>query len=186
MTAYMGPDYMTYNTNTVKPLWEAGKAAFWNGWGSRASAFIADDSPAPEIAKATVFAASLTVGGGTTPSSTLWWDGFTIAKNISDQDAEASFRAMMVGMSPETMKAHMAVAPWLVPGYEPTPAAVGVIDNLKAGTPPYPMNPYIGLLFTALGDNLAEFMQGQESAEQALADATAAYNTAAKAAGYLK
>ena len=39
-----------------------------------------------------MLAAAPTVGGGTIPAATLWWDGFTIAKNISDEDAEASFR----------------------------------------------------------------------------------------------
>ena len=39
---------------------------------------------------------------------------------------------------------------------------------MQAGAKPYPMLPYMGVLFTAIGDNLAQFMQGQEeSAEQA-------------------
>ena len=41
-------------------------------------------------------------------------------------------------------------------------------------------------MHTALGDNIADFLQGKESAEQALADAEAAYATAAKEKGYLK
>lgn len=47
------------------------------------------------------------------------------------------------------------------------------------------MLPYMGLLHTAIGNNLTEFLQGTESAEQALADVTAAYNTAATEAGFL-
>ena len=185
LTDYMGPDFMTYDTNSIKPMWEAGQVAILNGWGSRASALIDTSGPAPEIAANTVLAAAPTVGGGTTPAATLWWDGFVIAKNITDEDAEASFQAMMHGMSPEVAKEHAAVAAWLVKGYEPTPAAVGVYETLKAGAKPYPMLPYMGVLFTAIGDNLAQFMQGQESAEQALADATQAYNTAAREAGFL-
>ena len=143
------------------------------------------EGPAPEVAANTVLAAAPTVGGGTTPAATLWWDGFTIAKNISDEDAEASFQAMMHGIRPEVAQEHAPVAVWLIKGYEPTPAAVGVIETLKAGAKPFPMLPYMGVLFTALGENLAEFMQGQESAEQALEDATQAYNTAAREAGFL-
>ena len=41
-------------------------------------------------------------------------------------------------------------------------------------------------MHTALGDNLSEFLQGRESAEKALADATAAYTAAAKSEGYLQ
>ena len=40
MTAYMDPDFMTYNTNAIKPIWEAGQVAIINAWGSRAAALI--------------------------------------------------------------------------------------------------------------------------------------------------
>lgn len=41
-------------------------------------------------------------------------------------------------------------------------------------------------MHNALGAELADFLKGDESAEQALADAEAAYVTAAKEAGFLK
>ncbi len=44
----------------------------------------------------------------------------------------------------------------------------------------------LGLLQAAVGDNLSEFLQGRESAEQALADAEAAYVAAAREKGFLK
>jgi hypothetical protein len=53
------------------------------------------------------------------------------------------------------------------------------------GTTAYPMVPYMGLMHTALGGELADFMQGKESAEQALADVEAAYIAAAKEKGFL-
>ncbi len=186
MADTMAPEYMTYDTNSLGPVWEAGGAAMQNMWGSRASALIDTAGPSPDVAADTVLAAAPTVGGGTIPATTLWWDGFAIAKNITDEDAEASFQAMMVGISPEMAAANPTAAAWLIAGYEPTPAAVGVFATVQAGAKPYPMVPYMGLLHTALGDNLAEFMQGQESAEQALADVTTAYNTAAKEAGFLQ
>ena len=186
LTRYMGPDYMTYNTNSIKPLWEAGQVVIHDGWGSRAAALIDPSGAAPDVARNTVLAAAPTVGGGTVPAATLWWDGFVLAKNISDQDAEASFRAMMHAIRPEVAKQNAAVTVWLIKGYQPTPAAAGVVATIKAGAKPYPMLPYMGVLFTAIGDNLAKFMQGQQTAEQALGDATRAYDTAAKEAGYIK
>jgi multiple sugar transport system substrate-binding protein len=186
MSEFMSRDFVTYNTNAIKPLWEANQAAILNGWGSRAAAMIDTSGPAPEIARNTVLAGAPTVGGGKIPSAALWWDGFTISKNISDEDAEASFRAMMHGISPDVAKKHARVAAWLIKGYEPTPAAVGVFETAKAGAKPYPMVPYMGLLHTALGDELAQFMQGQEGAKQALADVTRAYTTAAKEGGFLR
>ena len=186
MADTMAPEYMTYDTNSLGTVWEGGGAAMQNMWGSRAGALIDAAGAAPDVAADTVLAAAPTVGGGTTPATTLWWDGFTIAQNITDEDAAASFPAMMKGSAPVVAAANPAAAAWLISGYEPTPAAVGVFETVKAGAKPYPMLPYMGLLHTALGDNLAEFMQGQETAEQALADATTAYNTAATEAGFLK
>ena len=186
MTEYMSPDYVTYDTNAVKPVWDAGEIALATSWGSRAGAYIdAAETPDPAISETTKFAAMPALTEGGLPAAALWWDGFTIAKNISDEDAEASFRAMMVGISPEMMKENPTAAVWLIDGYEPTEAATGVVADLQGGARPYPMVPYMGLLHTALGDNLAEYLQGNESAEQALADVSAAYATAAREAGYL-
>lgn len=186
MADTMSPEYMTFETNSLGTVWEGGGAAMQNMWGSRASALLDPAGAAPAVAADTVMAAAPTVGGGTIPATTLWWDGFVIAQNISDEDADASFRAMMKAISPEMAATNPTAAAWLIKGYVPTPAAQGVFETVAAGAKPYPMLPYMGLLHTALGDNLAEFMQGQETAEQALADATTAYNTAAKEAGFLK
>ena len=188
MADLMSPDFVTYDTNAVKPVWEANEAAMMNGWGSRAGAFIDPAEGHPDIASETDFAATPTIGDGTVPATALWWDGFSIAKNISDEDADASFQAMMHAISPDLLKdpKNQAAAVWLVKGYEPSPAAKGVVANMQAGARPYPMLPYMTLLHTALGDNLGEFMQGQESAEQALKDTTAAYTTAAKEAGFIQ
>lgn len=185
MTEYMYADWATYDANSQKPVWEANEIAIAINWGSRAGAFIGDDAADPAIAEQTAFAAAPAMYDDGIPSAALWWDGFTIAKNISDEDAEASFRAMMAGVSPEMMAENADLAVWLIDGYEPTAAAVGVIGNVQGGARPYPMEPYMGLLHTALGDNIVEYLQGKESAEQALADIAAAYNAAATEAGYL-
>ena len=132
-----------------------------------------------------MLAAAPTIDGGSVPADALWWDGFTIAKNISDADAEASFVAMVHGISPDVVAANPDVATWLVAGYTPGPAAVGVIANANAGARAYPMQPYMGLLHTALSTELAEFVQGTEDADQALADVKAAYDAAAKEGGFL-
>ena len=186
VSGYMSPDLVTYDSNAAKPVWEAGQAAIKvNSWGSRVSALVDDQDAQPGVAENTVIAAAPTVGGGTIPAAAIWWDGFSIAKNISDEDAEASFRAMMHGIRPEVAKEHAEVTAWLIKGYEPTPMAAGVFETLKAGAKPYPMVPYMGLLHTALGNELGEFLQGQEDAAKALADVTQAYNTAAQEGGFL-
>jgi multiple sugar transport system substrate-binding protein len=186
MTEYMNPDYMTYSADEIFKVYSANKTAMMNGWGSLANTVI-DPAKAPaEIASNTVLAAAPTVDGGKTPAVALWWDGFSIAKNISDEDAEASFRAMLYGIRPEVGQTHPNLATWLTKGYKPGPASVGVLDTANGGAKPYPMIPYMGLLHTALGSELAEFMQGRESAEEALKDVEASYTAAAKEGGFIK
>ncbi|MFD1797354.1 extracellular solute-binding protein [Paracoccus aurantiacus] len=186
LSAFMGPDYLTFNTNEMSARWRDNLAAIENGWGSRAGQAIDPAQTPLEIADATVFAAAPTVGGGTIPATTMWWDGFALARNISEEDATASFRAMMHALRPETAEAHPKAATWLIEGYQPTPAAAGVLASMEAGAKPYPMVPAMGLLHRALGDELADFMQDREDAQTALADAASAYRTAAREAGFLK
>ncbi|WP_299870215.1 extracellular solute-binding protein [uncultured Hoeflea sp.] len=187
LTSYMNPDFLTYDSNAASAEWEAGNVALMNMWGSRAGPISDDEGSTPEIVAATAFTAAPTLGGGSTPATTLWWDGFTIAANISDEDAEASFRAMMNGVDPSILtdetKGH---AVWLIDGFEPGPTAQGVFATANAGAKPYPMLPFGGLLHSAAGAELADFLQGKESAEQALTDIEAAYTTAAKEAGFIK
>ncbi|RMF36045.1 MAG: extracellular solute-binding protein, partial [Alphaproteobacteria bacterium] len=186
LTEYSNPDFLTYNTATVAPIWQSGKLALAELWGSTAGQLLDTSASQPGVAENTVLAAAPTVGGGNRPASTLWWDGFTIAKNISDEDAEASFIAMVHGVSPEMVKKNNDKAVWLIEGYQPGPAAKGVAETAAAGTEPYPMLPYMGLLHQAFYQELPDFLQGNESAEQTLADIEASYIAAAKEQGFLK
>ena len=185
LSELMNPDFLTHDSNATSAEWKAGNVALMNMWGSRIGALRGDEVD-PVVVAATATGGPMTVGGGTTPASTLWWDGFTISKNISDADAEASFIALMHAIRPEMLNETTSLeAVWLIDGYEPTPAAAGVFAAAAMGTKPYPMLPYAGLMHSAAGTELVDFMQGKETAEQALAGLEAAYTTAAKEKGYL-
>jgi hypothetical protein len=93
---------------------------------------------------------------------------------------------MMHAIRPEVATQNPNAAVWLVDGYQPGPAAVGVIANAQGGARPYPMVPWMGLLHETLGNELADFIQGREDADKALADVQAAYTAAAQQAGYLQ
>ncbi len=180
------PDFLTFDSNATAALWESGQIALATMWGSRGGGILDNEGSTAEIVGSTVLAGAPTVGGGSIPASTLWWDGFTIAKNISDEDAEATFVAMLNGISEDVIKANNDKAVWLSKAYVPSAASEGVAETASAGAEPYPMLPYMGLLHTALGNEMSDFLQGKESAEQALADIEAAYSTAAKEQGFLK
>ena len=187
LSEYMNPDFLTHDSNATNAEFRAGNVAIMNMWGSRAATLVDADGVSDEVKNGMNIAGPMTVGGGNTPASTLWWDGWTVAKNVSDAEAEATFIAMMNGIDPSIIKDEdiRKQAVWLIDGYTPTDAARGVFAAAQANTIPYPMLPYMGLLHTALGAELSDFMQGKESAEQALADVEAAYIAAAKEKGFL-
>ena len=188
LSEYMNPDFLTHDSNATNAEYRAGNVALLNMWGSRAATQTTTEGVTEDVKNGHAVAGPMTVGGGSTPASTLWWDGWTVAKNVSDDEAEATFLAMKHAIRPDILgDAEVAKqAVWLIEGYQPTDAAVGVFEAAKAGTTPYPMLPYMGLMHTALGNELADFMQGKESAEQALADVEAAYVAAAKEKGFLQ
>lgn len=185
LTGYMHPDYLTFDLDLAAPHLLQNQAAMANLWGSRGGAILDPANAAEGVAGNIALAAAASVGGGDVPASTLWWDGFTIATNQSDEAAETAFRVMMEAVDDEMVGANNEKAVWLHPAYEPTPAAAGVFATAEGGAAPYPMLPYMGLLHIAFGSNLADFLQGEESAEQTLADIDAAYTAAAKEAGFL-
>jgi ABC-type glycerol-3-phosphate transport system substrate-binding protein len=187
LTGYMNPDFLTHDSNATSAEWEAGNVALMNMWGSRTGVLMDKEGSAPEVHENTMVGAPMTVGGGSIPATTLWWDGWTVARNISDEDAVATFVALKNGTSPAILNADtMGQAVWMIEGYTPAPVNEGVMQTMAMGAKPYPMLPYMGLLHTALGDNIADFLTGKEDAATTLADIEAAYTAAAKEKGFLK
>ena len=185
LTELSNPDFLTQDTNAVKEEWESGNVAIMHVWGSAAASLL-DDEGDQAIKADTRLAAPPTVGGGSEPATTLWWDGIAIATNTSDADAEASFRALVgAASSTEMANANPDAAVWLINGYTPGQAAVGVAAAAKMGAAPYPSIPQMGLLHGAMSNEMVEFLQGTESAEQALKDIEAAYIAKATEQGFL-
>ena len=186
LSGYMNPDFLTHDSNATSAEWKAGNVAMMNMWGSRMGPLMDPEQSTPTVVKTTTLGDPMTVGGGSTPATTLWWDGWTVAKNISDAEAEATFIAMMNGINPKRLDDKMMpLAVWLIEGFKPGPANVGVAAAARMNAIPYPMLPYQGLLHSALGSEIVDFMQGKEDAATALADVEAAYSAAAKEKGFL-
>lgn len=186
LSEYMNPDFLTHDSNATNAEFRAGNVALMNMWGSRTGVLMDSEGSAPEVYENTMVSGPLTVGESGVPASTLWWDGWSIATNITEEDAEASFKAMMHATSPALLNDEtMSQAVWLIEGFEPQDVNEGVLATVVAGAKPYPMVPFMGLLHTALGNELSDFMQGNESAEQALADVEAAYTAAAVESGFV-
>ncbi len=187
LSGYMNPDFLTHDSNATGAEMEAGNVILMNMWGSRVGKLQDEEGAPAEIASNIVVGGPLMVGDSGNPATTLWWDGWTVAKNISDEDAEATFLAMKNGISPSILNEDtMGQAVWMIEGYTPAPVNQGVFDSIAAKATAYPMLPYHGLMHTALGNEIADFMTGKEDAAKTLADVEAAYTTAAIEKGYLK
>jgi ABC-type glycerol-3-phosphate transport system substrate-binding protein len=186
LSAYMDPEYLTSDSTYVQQQFQQGKIAMANFWASRGGA-MDDPAESQVVDKVNGAIAPLAMDSGT-PATTLWWDGIVIAKNISDEEADAAFRVVMEGLDTEMVTAHNDDAIWLIEGYKPGRLAEGAIATATHVPPPpsYPSTTSQGLMQTALGNQLAAYFTGEKSAEDTLAAVEADYTTAAKEAGILK
>ena len=183
LTEYMDPEYLVSDSTYVQQQFQQGKIAMANLWASRAGA-MDEAGESQVVGKVKMAGAPSAVDGGR-PASTTWWDGIVIAKNISDEEAEAAFKVAMEGLDSEMVKANNDVAVWLIDGYEVGPLAAGAIATLNGGAVPYPASSEMGLMHTALGNGLSDYFTGDKDAATTLADIEAAYLTSAKEAGLI-
>ncbi|MDH3664243.1 MAG: extracellular solute-binding protein [Alphaproteobacteria bacterium] len=181
LTEYMDPEYLVSDSTYVQQQFQQGKIAMANLWASRAGA-MDEEGESQVVGKVKMASAPAAIEGGK-PASTTWWDGIVIAKNISDEEAEAAFKVAMEGLDSEMVKANNDAAVWLVDGYEVGPLAKGAIETMNGGAVPYPASSEMGLMHTALGNGLADYFTGNKDAAATLADIEAAYLTSAKEAG---
>ena len=183
LSMYMDPEYLVSNSTYVQQQFQQGKIAMANLWASRAAAM--DNAEESQVVGLVNHAAAPTVAGGDIPATTLWWDGVVIASNISDTEADAAFRVMMEGIDEDMVRANNDAAIWLVEGYKPGRTAEGAIATARMNAKPAPASAQIGLMRTALGNGVADYLTGAKGASATLADIEAAYTTAAKEAGLL-
>ncbi|MEL7167050.1 MAG: extracellular solute-binding protein [Pseudomonadota bacterium] len=186
LTAYMDPEYLVSDSTYVQQQFQQGKIAMANLWASRAGA-MDDENESQVVGKVTMAGAPVAMDGGA-PATTLWWDGMVIAANITDAEADAAFRLMMEGLDEDMVSANNDAAIWLVGGFQPGPAAQGAIATATASpaAAAYPSTTTMGLLHTALGNELPAFFTGERDAAATLAAIEDAYTTSAKEAGVLE
>ncbi len=181
LATLMDPEYLVSDSTFVTKQMQQGKIAMTNLWASRAGAV--NDPAESTVAGKIVMAAGLK--GSATIASTIWWDGWAIAKNISDDEAAAAMKMVNASLDSAVISANNDAAIWLSPAFTPGAAAQGAFDTAAGGAPNYPMNKYIGSMHGALGSGLAAFMTGDKDAATTLADIEAAYISDAKEKGLL-
>ena len=184
MTQYMDPEYLVADSTYVQRQFQKGETAMSVFWASRGAA-MEDEAESEVVGKIAAAPAPRVMEGGP-PASTVWWDGAVIAKNISDEEAEAAFKLLMEGMDSEMVKANNDDAVWLIEGFEPNALAQGAIDTMMGGAVAYPSSVEMGLMHTAIGNNIADYLTGSKSAEATLAAVEEEYLTGAREAGLIQ
>jgi multiple sugar transport system substrate-binding protein len=184
LMAFMAPNVLTNDSTAVQQQFQQGQVAMANFWASRGGAM--DDPKESKVVGQIGSAPTPAVIPGGKPATTVWWDGAAIAAHATDQQAEAAFKLILAGMSPAMVEQHNDDSIWLIPGYKPGRIALGAIADMRMGAPPYPTSIRMGLIHSAIGNNIADFLTGRASAEDTLAKVDAAYTTSAREAGVLK
>ena len=138
LVEYAHPDHLTQASNETQAIWEAGEAALGIMWGSRGSVILDDEGSSEQVTSNTVLSSAPSVKPGGIPGATLWWDGFTISKNVSDAEAEATFAALASSLNSDMVAANNDDAIWLLEGFKPGAAAEGVSATAQGGAVPYP------------------------------------------------
>ena len=184
VSQYLDPEYLSADATAVQQQFQQGKIAMSNFWASRVGA-LEDEKESRVVGKIATAAAPRAVAGGI-PAVQFSWDGFAIAKNITDVEAEAAFRVAVEGANSNMVEKNNDVAVWLIAGYKPGPLAMGAIATIEEGAPPAPSTTWRGLVDSALARNLPDFMTGKRTAEQTLQKIEADYVISAKETGLLK
>ena len=159
---YAHPDHLSQASNETQATWEAGQAALGIMWGSRGSVILDDEGSTPEGDRQHRAGRAPMVDGIGIPGATLWWDGFTIAANVPDAEAEATFAALASALTAEMVAEHNDDAVWLLDGFNPGPAAAGVWPRpRRVAHSPIRWSRRSTFCTTRLGAELSDFMQGQ-------------------------
>lgn len=180
---FMSPNAMSMDFGDVKRQLQQGNVAMAMLWGDQAPTM--DNADESTVVGKIGFAPAPAMTAGGAPSSTFWWDGYVIPKNL-DGDPDLTFQVIMHAVSEETVKENNDTTLWIRSAYEPNKYTGAITDTVVGGAPPYPMNPQASLAHAALGENIADFIVGKETAEESLADAAKSYEAAAKEQGLLK
>lgn len=175
---YMSPDALTQDTNAVMKQFQNGEIAMANFWASRA---LQMDHPKHSRVTGKIdFAAAPSVTKDGPPATTIWWDGFVMAKHPAC-DRDLAFQVLMEGMTEAVIAKNNNTAIWLRSNYKPNRFSKGLHDSAAAGAPSYPMSQQQSLVHDALSQTLGDFFTGKLSAPATLEKAEKIYTDKAKA-----
>ena len=130
---------------TVEKNWTDGNAAIGLFWASQYNELNSDN---------TSIHMALKLDGGNTPASTIWFKGFTVARYVVEAEAVAAMNTMKYTFD-NLLNSDNEI--WLN-DMNNNPGASAIMANIEAGTPDFPINPYVSLLVESVGSTIKEFL----------------------------
>ena len=174
---YIDPKLLSGSRDEIEKSWLSGNTAIGNFWGSQY--YKLNSIPNTKTTSAPFFNESIA------PASTIWWQGFTIARYVVESELIASLKTMLHAFNDETLMENNENAIWLVDGYESEQKALGLILNIKANTPEFPISPYVSLLQRSIGAEILNYINNDIKSKSALKKMEKAYKSLAKELEYL-
>ena len=174
---YINPKSFSGTREDIEQNWSSGNMAIGNFWASQYNNLnsISD----------TKTAAALYYNDSISPASTMWWQGFTIARYVVESELMASLNTMLYAFNDQTLIEKNQDAIWLIDGYETDNKAAGLVLNAKLNTPSFPINPYVTLLQRSIGSEILDFIINDTKPKTALKKMEKAYKSLAKELEYL-
>ena len=182
LKTYMSPNALVIDSGVVQQMLRNGKLGMALLWGNRAAAV--DDANLSAVVGKVGLISAPKVSANSNAAATVFWDGFVLPKNAPG-NVDDTFKAMMHLYSRKIVAENNDAVIWLRDNYKIGKYANGVVETVENNAPPFPMTPAYTYLHGAIGKFIGDYLSGQKSADEVLADATEEYIKVAKENGIL-
>ncbi len=146
--SYSNPDHLNADTGSIEKNWSDGNSAIGIFWASQFNNLTSNNT---SIHKA------LSLEDGTTPASTIWFKGFTVARYVVESEAVAAMNTMKYSLDDLSSNSNFEI--WINSDLNNNPAASILRSHIDAGVPEYPVSPYVSLLTESIGSAITEYLQ---------------------------
>ena len=173
VSSYSNPDHFESDTSSIEKNWLDGNAAIGLFWASQYNNLKSDNT---SIHKA------LSLNDASTPASTIWFKGFTIARYVVESEALAAINSLKYSF--DDLSANSSFELWINEGMSNNQAATALIANIDSGVPDYPISPYVSLLTESIGNSIKEYLSEGGKAKSVLKQMEKDYTKLAKELEY--
>jgi len=170
---YSNPDHLSVDTESIEKNWSEGNSAVGLFWASQFNNLNSDN---------TSIHSALSLEGGSTPASSIWFKGFTVARYVVESEAVAAMQTMKYSLDDLSSNTNFEL--WINSDLSNNPAALALNSHIDAGVPDYPVSQYVSLLTESIGHAIVEYVKEGGKAKSILKKMEKDYTNLAKELEY--